>query len=139
MVGTDRLCSLICAVAENMTVDGKQNSQKVMGEMIPSSYLTLAKMVDEKRIELEKEEKLPLLHRCKFQELVDENATKHVHDYFDPGDIDIATEFLHNIGMSFRDRFPFCLELRSRIMTMSRSCQCQSMIFASIQEIFSPV
>ena len=65
---------------------------------MPSSYLTLARMVDEKRAELEKEGRIPLLRRCQFQDLVNENATKHPRDYFDPEDIDVATEFLHNIG-----------------------------------------
>ena len=69
-----------------------------MGEMVPSSYLTLATLVDEKRAELEKEGNIPLLRRCQFQELVNENATRHPRDYFDPEDIDVATEFLHNIG-----------------------------------------
>ena len=81
-----------------MTVDGKPNSQKVMGEKIPSSYLALAKMVDAKRTELEGGESLPLLRRCQFKDLVEMNATKHPSDYFDPEDIDIATKFLHNIG-----------------------------------------
>ena len=69
-----------------------------MGEMVPSSYLTLARMVDEKRVELEKAGSIPLLRRCQFQDLINENATKHPRDYFDPEDIDVATEFLHNIG-----------------------------------------
>ena len=89
---------MITAVADNVTVDGKTKSPKVMGEMVPSSYLTLAKMVDERRAELEREGTIPLLRRCQFQNLIYENATKHPRDYFVPEDIDVATEFLHNIG-----------------------------------------
>ena len=85
-------------MAENITVDGKRNSQKVMGEMVPSSYLTLARMVDEKRAELEKAGNIPLLRHCQFQDLIIENSAKHPRDYIDPEDIDVATEFLHNIG-----------------------------------------
>lgn len=98
LTGSEKLRGLIYSVAQLMTIDGKRNSPRVMGEKIPSSYLTLAKMVDEKRAELEAKQSLPLLRRCQFQDLVEENATKHPQDYFDPEDIDIATEFLHNIG-----------------------------------------
>ena len=69
-----------------------------MGEMVPSSYLTLATLVDEKRAELERAGSIPLLRRCQFQDLINENATRHPNDYLDPDDVDVATEFLHNIG-----------------------------------------
>ena len=85
-------------MAENITVDGKRNSEKVMGEMVPSSYLTLATLVDEKRAELEKAGSIPLLRRCQFQDLFYQNATEHPLDHIEPEDIDLATEFLHNIG-----------------------------------------
>ena len=96
--GSEKLRSLIISVADNVTVDGKKSSPKVMGEMVPSSYLTLAKMVDDRRTELEEEGTIPLLRRCQFQNMIEENATKHPNDYLDPEDIDVATEFLHNIG-----------------------------------------
>ena len=98
MPGFKRLRKLITAVAENITVDGKPKSQKVMGEMIPSSYQNLAKMVYQKREELKRAGSIPLLRRCQFQDLINKNATKHPNDYLDPDDVDVATEFLHNIG-----------------------------------------
>ena len=89
---------MIKFVADNITIDGKRNSQKVIGEMVPSSYLTLATLVDEKRAELEKAGSIPLLRRCQFQDLFYQNAAEHPLDHIEPEDIDLATEFLHNIG-----------------------------------------
>ena len=89
---------MIYEVARTMTVDGRQNSPRVMGEMVPSSYLSLAKMVSEKQAEMEREGKLPLLWKCQFEHLVNENASKHPRDYLDPEDVDVATTFLHDIG-----------------------------------------
>ena len=96
--GVIKLRNLITKVAGDVTIDGKPNSQKVMGEKVPSSYLTLATLVDEKRAELEKAGSIPLLRRCQFQELINESAIRHPNDYLDPDDVDVATEFLHNIG-----------------------------------------
>eukprot|EP00794_Sanderia_malayensis_P020289 gene20289-22275_t len=94
-----RLRQLIYSVAENMTATGTPNGQKIMGEKIPSSYLSLAKILAKYQSELQEQNKIPIIRKQEFEALIAENAKKNTRDIFDPEDIDIATKFLHDVGM----------------------------------------
>ncbi len=69
-----------------------------MGEMIPSSYLSLAKIIAKRQADLQEQNKIPILRKHQFEALVSENAKKNSKDIFDPDDVDNATKFLHDIG-----------------------------------------
>lgn len=96
--GIERLRQLIYSVAENMTVAGAEKGPKIMGEMIPSSYMSLAKIIANRQVELQVQNKIPIIRKCQFEDLVIENAAKTPKDVFDPDDVDNATKFLHEIG-----------------------------------------
>ncbi len=87
-----------------MTVTGAPNETKIMGEKIPSSYLSLARMIAKHQFEMQEQNKIPILRKSQFEALVKENAKKNPRDIFDPDDVDNATRFLHDIGE--------CLNLR---------------------------
>ena len=76
-----------------------------MGDQIPSSYLSLARIIAEKQKELQDAKKIPILRKEEFEQMVIENARKNPKDIFDPEDVDIATKFLHDIGMLILSTF----------------------------------
>ncbi|XP_047143604.2 leucine-rich repeat serine/threonine-protein kinase 2 isoform X2 [Hydra vulgaris] len=92
--GIQTLKKEIYILAETMTSNGKQNGDKIMGKLVPQSYLKL----EEEIIEIKKKEKhkIPIISR---EELI--LIGKHLKsdfDKFQEEDLEPATKFLMNAG-----------------------------------------
>ena len=95
----ESLKNLIYDVAEQMTHDGKPDGVKIMGEQIPWSYTVLEKELDDQQKQKLRNKEIPILNREEFLNVI--RNIKCAKDIFDNEDIEAATTFLHNIGITF--------------------------------------
>ena len=95
-VAMEKLKDRIYDVAERMTHKGKKGGNKIMGEQIPLSYKLLEEEIYKLNSKLSKDE-IPILTRNEYIDVIRNiNSSK---DAFEYEDLDVATEFLHNIGI----------------------------------------
>ena len=97
LIGMEKLKSSIYDVASRMTDNGRPDGTKVMGEQVPFIYQLLEKeLLDLRKTKL-KNQQIPILTRDEYIDVI--RNIKCTKDTFEDDDFEIATKFLHNIGM----------------------------------------
>nr|XP_047144355.1 probable serine/threonine-protein kinase roco5 isoform X3 [Hydra vulgaris] len=90
-----KLKTVIYALAETMTYDGKPNGEKIMGKLFPQSYTVFEEKINEIKKQKEKNCQLPIISLEEFSSM--EKSSKCDDDIFQ-GDVFEATRFLMNTG-----------------------------------------
>ena len=93
----DKLKSSIYEVAARMTHNGLPGGTKVMGEQVPLIYQLLEKeLLEQRKIKL-RNQQIPILTRDEYIDVI--RNIQSPKDTFEDDDFEIATTFLHNIGV----------------------------------------
>jgi hypothetical protein len=91
---------LIYDIATNL----KKGRSHVMGELIPSSFISLIYRIEKRRTEMQEKHQLPIIRKEEFDAMVKENSLHCRRDIQELMDVRDATVFLRERGILF-----FCL------------------------------
>ena len=91
---------LIYDIATNL----KKGRSHVMGELIPSSFISLIDRIEKRRTEIQEKHQLPIIRKEEFDAMVKENSLHCRRDIQELMDVRDATVFLRERGILF-----FCL------------------------------
>ena len=71
----------------------------VMGELIPSSFISLIHRIEKRKAEIQAKHQLPIIRKEEFDAMVRENSLLCRRDIQDPMDVRDATIFLRERGI----------------------------------------
>lgn len=77
----------------------KKGRAHVMGERIPTSFISLIHRIERLKREKEKKDELPIIRKEEFHALVLENSQQNKGDIYEMRDVRDATVFLRERGI----------------------------------------
>lgn len=92
----NKLRLIIYSTAANL----KKDRTRVMGELIPSSFISLIDCIEKRKTEIKQQNELPIIRKEEFDAMVKENSLNSRRDIQEPMDVMDATIFLRERGMS---------------------------------------
>ena len=73
----------------------------VMGELIPTSFVSLIQRIEKRKAEMQETKQLPIINKEEFDAIVKENSLQCRKDIQERMDVHDATVFLRERGMSY--------------------------------------
>ena len=77
----------------------KKGRTSVMGELIPSSFISLIERIEKKKAEMKQKKELPIIRKEEFDAMVKENSLQSPRDIQEQMDVRDATVFLRERGI----------------------------------------